>query len=435
MEKIILRKSGNEQQPDVIEKKLIKDKIKHFHQQIIECYESQIKESYWGNEDDFIDLVEQGDKSAEEDSVNITCKNGQEIKFPRLLFDFLFKEDIVCTFGHPIGQRYEYGDYIFMELIESPIVTINKSIEKSGVFPITRDEKGNIESCFFIKSWKQGENYDYSNEIIPFFVSQMRVRLKTFRDTLPSYFIDHFEPIKYVLKIKRGQENLLIKLLYKLGANLGIIENGVMEDQKISIQQEIRSIIDDENNVNLTNEPEENLNSLNFYLSAIRNTNPYYRFLDAYHALESLFYKHFYNYVKKLDDSMTKDELYNKIKGHLNEQQMLKLVLVDCFDNQYFIESIKNSLIKIKIQELGEVIRKDYDVDCNKWPVNDAEKFASNLSDLIYTFRNAIAHSKESDRHIEKIEESPNLISDFIDLTNTILDIAKHVLEKNVKKW
>lgn len=414
---------------------LNKDKIKDFYKQIIGCYEPQIRKSCWGNEDDFVELAEQEDKSAAgEDNVNIICKNGQEIKFPRLLFDFLFKGDSCCTFEHQIGQRYEYGDYIFMELIESPIVTINKKIEKSGVFPVTRDENGSIESCFFIKSWREGENYDYSTEIIPFFVSQMRGRLKIFRDTPPPYFSDHFEPMKYILRIKRGQENLLVKLLYKLGTNLGIIENGVLEDQKISIQQEIRSIIDDENNVNLTNEPEENLNSLNFYLSAIRNPNPYYRFLDAYHTLESLFYKHFYNYVKKLNDSMTKDELYKKIKDHLNEKQILKLVLVDYLDNQS-IENIKNSLVKIKIQELVNIIRKDYNINWDKWPVNDAEKFASNLSELIYTFRNAIAHSRESDRHIEKIEESPNLISDFIDLTNTILNIAKHVVEKNIEKW
>ena len=225
---------------------LNKDKIKDFYKQIIECYEPQIKESYWKNEVEFSESFEQGDKSAnEEDNVNMTFKNGQEIKFSRLLFDFLFKGDIACTFGHQIGQRYEYGDYIFMELIESPIVAINKNIEKFGVFPITKDENGNIESCFFIKSAKQGENYDYSNEIMPFFVSQMRDRLKIFRDTLPSYFSDHFEPMKYILRIKKGQENLLIKLLYKLGVNLGTIENGLLENHhKISIQQEILSIID-----------------------------------------------------------------------------------------------------------------------------------------------------------------------------------------------
>lgn len=435
MEKITLKKSGNEQQPDMIEKKLNKDKISDFYQQIIESYESQIKEIYWGNEDDFIDLVEQGDKSADkEDSVNIACKNGIEIKFPRLLFDFLFKGNSCCTFDCPIGQRYEYENYIFMELIESPIVTINENerIEKTMFLSITRDENGEIESCFFIKPEKQGENYDYPNEIIRFFVSQMKDRLKTFKDNLPSYLLDHFEPMKYVLKIKKEQDNLLKKLLYKLGVNLGIVENRVLANRGIPIKQEIQSIIDNDNNINLTNDNSENLDSLSFYVSAIGNPNPYYRFLDAYHVLESLFYKHFYNYVKKLDDNMTQDELYKKIKEHSKEDKMLKLVLVNCFDNH--IESIKDELvnIKAKAQELAKSIgnKKDYNIE--NWSETE---FAAKLSELIYLFRNAIVHSKESDRHIEKIEESQDLPPVFIVLTNIVLNIAKDVLEKNVERW
>lgn len=420
----------------MLENNLNKDKIIHFYKEVIEFYKPQIKESYWGSKDDFIDLIEQVDElPLEQDNVKITCKNGQEINFPQTLFNFLFKGDSVCIFQHTIGQRYEYEGYIFIELIESPIVSIGRKSEKTGVFSITKDENGNIESCFFIKSEEQGKNYDYSYEILPFFVSQMKNRLKIFEDILPSYFPDHFEPMKYILKIKKEQTNLLIKLLYKLGANLGIVESGAFDDsQKIIVEQEIQTIIDNENNINLTNEYSENLDSLNFYISAIRNINPYYRFLDAYRILETFSYKYFYNYVRNLNNHMDKEKLYVEIREHTKDQQMLKLVLMNHFDNQHRMESIKNALMNIeKIGELAKSVKRNYNI--GKWPTDNAEKFNSGLSDLICEFRNAIVHSKKSTRHIEKIKGSPNLITAFIDLTNIVLKIAEYALNKNIEKW
>lgn len=433
MEKITLEKSGNEQQPNTMNGKLNKNKIENLYQQIIKSYKDAIKELYWGNKDEFADLVEQADKSDNgEDNVIITCKNGEEIKLSRLLFNFLFKGKNHCEFNYSIGRRYKYEDYIFIELVKSPIVTVNRKIEKSGVFPITKDENGNTGSCFFIKTEKYGENYDYPKEVIPFFISQIKDRLKTFEDKLPSSFIEHFEPQKYILKIKDCENNLLIKLLYKLGTNLGIVENNIWENQEISVQQEIQSILDNENNINLTNEPDENLDSLKFYTLAIRNPNPYYRFLDAYHILESFFYKYFYNYVKNLSNNIEKAKLYDDIKQHTSEQQMLKLVIEDCLPVQES-RNIRSKLIKIRTQELADRLGKNYDIE--NWPVNDTRVFATKLSDLIYTFRNAIVHSKESSRYIEKIEESPNLILDFVKLTNILLGIVKYVLEGNVDRW
>lgn len=431
MERIILIKSGDCPQPNQMNVELKEDKIKLFYHKIIESYKPEIQKFYWGDEIDFIDAVKHAEKlGTREDTVKISCKNGQNVEFSRVLFDFLFKNDVTCFFEHPIGRRYEYENYIFIELIESPIVTIKEKGDKNGIFPITKDKDGIIESCLFIKSEKYGENYP--SEIVPFFVSQMRNRLKAVESTLPSYFIDHFEPIKYILKIKKGQEKLVLKLLYKLSVNLGIIENSFLENQEISIQQEMQSIIDDENNIILTNESGEHLDSLKFYISAVRNPNPYYRFLDAYHIFESLFYKCFYDYVKKLDANLSKDELYDEIKKHTKEKEMLKLVLVNCLDDQNYIERIKDELVNAKTQELAKKIKEEYNID--EWPVTDSEKFASKLSNLIYAFRNAIVHSTESERYIEKTE-SPDLTPRFNDLTNNVLNIAKYVLEKNVEKW
>jgi len=414
--------------------KLNRSKIEHFYKQIIECYRPGIKKLYWGDKDEFADFVEQADKSSNEtDNIIITCKNGEEIELSRLLFDFLFKGENHCVFNHAIGQRYKYENYIFVEFIESPMVTINREKEeKSGVFPIMRDENGDIGSCIFIKSEKDSKNYDYPEENIPFFVSQMQNRLKLFEDRLPSNFVDHFEPMKYILKIKDCEDNLLVKLLYKLGINLGIVENSILNNQKLFVQQDIKLILDTENNINLTNEYDENLNSLKFYTSAIRSPSAYYRFLDAYHILESFFYKYFYNYVKTLNSNMDKAQLYDNIKKHISERQMLKLVIENCLTLNDF-QLIKNKLLQTRTQELASRIGKTWNIE--RWNVNNTEDFASELSDLIYTFRNAIVHSKESSRHIERIEESPSLIPDFTELTNILLEIVKCVLEETIERW
>lgn len=433
MEKMTLKKSGNEQQPNAMNGKLNKTKIENFYQQIIRSYQDAIKELYWGSKDIFTDLIEQAEKSSNgEDIIIIICKNSEEIELSQLLFDFLFKGANSCEFNHSIGRRYKYEDYIFIELVESPIVSIEWKIEKIGVFPITEDVNKNIGSCFFIKSEEYGENYDYPKEVIPFFVSQMKNRLKTSKGSLLSNFLDHFEPQRYILKVKECEDNLLTKLLYRLSINLGVVENSILQNQEISVQQEMQSILDSENNINITNEPGENLDSLNFYISVIRNPNRYYRFLDAYHILESFFYKYFYNYVKNLSNNIKKAKLYNDIKEHTSEKQMLKLVIEDCLPMQEF-RNIKNRLMKIRIQELAGRVGKNYDIE--KWPVNNTGVFATKLADLIYTFRNAIVHSKESGRYIEKIEESPNLIIDFVKLTNILLEIVKCVLEGNVDRW
>ena len=411
--------------------RLNKDKIEYFYQQIIESYEPEIKELYWGNKDDFISLIEQADESDEgEDNIIITCKNGEEIGLSRLLCDFLFRGEEHCFFDNPVGQRYKYKDYIFLELIESPIVSIKKKIEKSGIFPITRNENGNIDSCFFIKSEKY---YDYPKEIIPFFVSQIKDRLKIFKERLPTNFIDNFNLIKYTLKIKECEDILLVKLLYKLGANLGIVENSTIENQDLTVQQEIQSILDSENNINLTNDPVENLDSLKFYTIAIKNPNPYYRFLDAYHIMESFFHKYFYNFVKNLNNNVDKAKLYDDIKQHVREERkMLKLVLENSFNINDFIK-IKRQLLNIRAHEIAGRIEKEVNIE--NWRENDIKSFSSKLSDFIYTFRNAIVHSRESNRYIEKIEEPPSLMPKFIDLTNILFEIAKGVLEKNFDKW
>lgn len=415
---------------------LKEENIRQFYKQVIECYLPHIKESYWGVENDFLELIEEAEKTPEEDTIHIYCKNGEEIILSSSLFDFLFKRNNYSVFDAPIGQRFEYEDYVYLELIESPFATINKKIEETGIFPISKDQNDNIESCFFIKAdMSKEKNYDYPKEVLPFFVSQMKMRTKKIGDRLPSYFIEHFESMKYILKVKKTQNNSLIKLLYKLGINLGIIEN-LVEDENLSfeVEQEIKSKLDEEGNINITNDNDKNLDSLNFYISAIRNPNPYYRFLDAYHILEASFYKYFYNYVKNLNSNMNEKSFHDEIKKHTTEPNMLKLVLKDCLDDHSSVKNIKNNLINnVKTKKLANAIGKNYNIQ--DWSDTNIEEFVSKLSIFIYDFRNAIVHSKESDTHIEKIQETPNLISEFNKLANVVLNIAKLILEKNIERW
>ncbi|MEJ5350293.1 MAG: hypothetical protein WHS65_01745 [Melioribacteraceae bacterium] len=423
-------------------KKIEQEKIKHFYNEVISLYPREVKEFYWGKDvSDFIDIIINSlPENEEQEIVSIICRNNESIVLSKPMFDFLFTEGELCNFNSPIGRRYEHNSYIFIEFIKSPIIIIKNNLDRNGIVPITKKETEDgltkIESCFFIKGEIPTEDYyDYPIEIIPFFISQMKARLIKKVDKLPSYFIDHFEPMKYVLRIKNEQKNLLIKLLYKFATNLGIIENEIIYDNDTSteINQEIKSILDDDGNINITNDSDQNLNSLKFYISAIKNPNPFYRFLDAYHVLESLFYEYFYNYVKNLNNNRSKDELYDEIRKHINEDQMLKLVLVNCLDNQDTIKKIKEDLINKGIQDLSKIINKNYDII--NWSENESEKFALKLSDLIYSFRNAIVHSKKSDYHIEKIEEFKDFIPKFIDLTNIVLELAKRILDKNIEKW
>ncbi len=206
------------------------EKIKSFYNKIIKCHEENFIKLYFGDQENFLEIIKTFEES--EENIKISCNNGEIIKIPTLLFDFLFKGDFDCIFDKPVGQRYEYKDYIFVELIESPIMQIDKKTDKAGVFPITKDRNGNTESCFFIQVDINGErSYDYPEEIIPFFVSQLKHRFKN-DDVFRQNFIDYFEPMEYVLKIKKDQKNLLRKILFKLGSNLGIIERYSIEDKR-----------------------------------------------------------------------------------------------------------------------------------------------------------------------------------------------------------
>jgi flagellar hook-basal body complex protein FliE len=141
--------------------------------------------------------------------------------------------------------------------------------------------------------------------------------------------------------------------------------------------------------------------------------------------LESFFDKYFSNHIKPLPDN----GLFNRVK-RMSEKDILDLVLKDCCHDAI---KIKAELIKSNTQDLAN--RLGYNREITSWQDNDLDKFAQALSEIIYKFRNAIVHSKENDRHIEKIEDDPNLRENFIDFTSVEMHLAQNLINKNIKNW
>jgi len=263
-------------------------------------------------------------------------------------------------------------------------------------------------------------------------VSQMKARLKNLENAFPADFIDLFTPIKYALCVKDSEanRNLILRLFYRLASSLGIIENTIASDKNslIKVNQKIDSIVNDEGDIDCSSGSDENLSSLNFYISALRNTNPFHQFIEIYHIFESLFYLYFCDYVEGLEKCKRKEK-FDLIRDHIKEVQLLGLVCKDSLqNNQKFINEMKQNLLKANLQKVtGKEIKK-----IKNWPENEPEKFAKHLSSFIYALRNAIVHSKEGYKYIEKIEMEPDLLSNLVQLNNDLLKIGQDVLENKI---
>lgn len=404
------------------------NKIISFYNSVIKYYPSNLQETYWGTEEDVTKAVKE-EYYVEEDDIGITLKTGR-LLFPKALFEFLFTGEEFCVFDSVIGSRFNYRGLTFIELNESPVIRIETEEEiHPGLFPITSDDSGNTQSCFFVND---ENDISYPYEIIPFFVAQLQNRLNKSLTSFSENFLHHFEPIKYAIIIEQDQNNLLIKLLYKLAAELGLIENKIDECNKIyikSIGQNLANILDD-----ITNENFQNLLPLNCFISAIGNTNPYYRYIDIYHIFESLFYKHFYTYVKNLPVDDVSKKTYKEIKDHVAEEKMLKLVLKNSLeDSELFRKEIKSKLLQYNAEKLLNRLGENFNI--NDWKPENNDEFAQKLASMIYKLRNAIAHSGETEKHIERINEDPSLTENFNNISNIIKDISKKTIDKNIDVW
>jgi len=365
----------------------------------------------------------------EDEEIIVKLKNGQ-LSFPITLFEFLFAGVESNVFNNEIGSRFNYSGFTYIELKESPVIRIESEDKiHAGLYKITENDSDNLTNCLFVYD---ESDISYPSEIIPFFVAQLLPRLNKSLINFQGNFLLHFEPIKYVIRIKQDQNTLLIKLFYKLAAELGLIENKIDERNKISIKSKnisLANILFD-----ITNENSQNLLPLYCFISAASNTNPYYRFLDIYHIFESLFYKHFYSYVKNLPETDVSKKTYREIKEHMTDEQMLKLVLINSLlDDEPLRVKVKSELLNCNAEEPLE--RLGQTLNISEWNTKNNDEFAKKLASIIYKLRNSIAHSGETEKHIERINDDPDLTENFINITNVIMDISKKTIYKNIYAW
>lgn len=406
-----------------------KGKTLKFYSEILSLYPQEVISSLWGSTEEFLDSVEstvyaKDDKEYKADFV------GLKIKFSESVFRILFLDERAVKFDKPIGQRLELNNYVYLELRESPLVNLEDR-ESAGLFSLSK--KRYYWGYFFINEDGRDDS-DYPKEVLPLFIFQLEERLirdYPFNVNQDTYinFCSLFEPIKYILKIKKDKETLKEKTLYRLCTDCGLIERKRWTTTKTNMSQNINEIYDkDTNSFLLTARKQYNIDSLKFYLSAMENLDPSYQFLELYHALESYFYKYFYNYIKKLKKVETKKE-FNRIREYIREEKMLKLVIKD----------ISNEFSQLK-QEIGNISNIGQFCD-NFLPENinldnldedEEERFSNKLSKFIYQIRNNIVHTKESSKKsIRNLSEGEQRT--LMEINKLLLFVVRKVFDENIE--
>jgi len=410
-----------------------REKARKFYNDIIYQYSNEDRDFFFGNEGDFLESFRNAEYPEGVDQYEVEFLNSFKIIFSKELFITLFTGSKEITFDRSKRERYNEDGYLYMELVESPIVKI-ESKEKSRLIPITKSEnQKEVEECLFINEEALEDIY-YPKEVLPFFVSQLKKRLITdFKFSIntdtPISFYSLFEPIKYILKVNKQNERLLTKLLYKLSIHLGVVEIKKLEIRKISISQEIQSLLDNGSFL-LSDEESYNLNSLTYYLSAISNLHIIYQFLDLYNVLESFFYKYFYKHVKGLKNSGSPKKLINSVKKYMNERGMLKLLIEDTSKQFPDIHSGLKTIKHFR-QFCKNVLGKDNNLDAKKWNYNETDKFSNSVSDFIYSIRNQVVHSKpELGKNIKDLTEDEQEV--LAKINKILCLIVKEILEKNI---
>lgn len=405
-----------------------------FYSEVISLYPTEVIASYWKNETEFLDslrnaVYREDNKEYEVDFSKL------RIKFPKPIFNILFLNKTAIEFDKPIGQRLELDNYIYLELKESPLVSLQDR-ESPDLFFLSK--KRDYWGYFYINEDSR-ENLYYPKEVLFLFIFQLKERL--IKDyAFPSVdtdiytdFCSLFKPIKYILKVKKHKEALLGKLLYRLCTDLGLTEYKTFLVSKIDISQKIDAIYDktadceNETPLLLSSRKQYNLDSLRFYLSAMGNLDPSYQFLELYNALESYFYRYFYNYIKNLKKVKTQKD-FKQIQEHTREPRMLKLVIKDISDKFPQIGQQINNISNINefcADFLPDHVRLDSLNNC------DEDKFSNKVADFIYSIRNNIVHTKEPHKTIKYLSESEQ--KTLIDINKVFLFIVQEVFSKNIE--
>ena len=416
---------------NINERKAIK-----FYSEVISLYPQAVIDSLWKSKPEFLDSLNNAVYKGDNKEYEVDFSD-LKIKFSKPIFDILFVNKTTIRFDKPIGQRLELNNYIYLELIEAPLVNLNDK-EESNLFFLSK--RRYYWGFFFINEDKK-ENLYYPKEVLPIFISQLKERLIedyfSNVDTSTDIYINFcalFKPIKYILKVKNDKGSLLEKLLYKLCTDLGLTEHKTYPVSKIDISQKIDAIYDKnadceiETPLLLSARGQYNLDSLRFYISAMENLDPSYQFLEVYHSLESYFYKYFYEYIKNLKGVKTKKE-FDKIRDAIKESEMLRLVIRDISNEFPHIKQEFKKITNFK-QFCKDVINRD-NIDLNNWNNITIEKFSNILSDIIYSIRNNIVHTKEAEKSTISLNESEQ--KTLMEINRLLLFIVRKVFDKNIK--
>lgn len=401
-------------------------KASKFYKEIILSYNGEII-PLWGNEDQFLDSLKNSIYEKEDKEYKVDSSQNLKIKFSNEIFLNLFVNNSVIDFDKSIGQRLEFKNYIYIELVESPVVILENRRENSILIRIPR------KGCIFINEDKTEDLY-YPKEILPFFISQLKERLIedyhfSWGQDIYTNFSSLFRPMKYILKIKKDCLPLQEKILYKLCINLGLIEHKITPTHKIKIKQDLSDIyIKNTDLFLLSNKKQYNLDSLRFYLSAMENSDPIYQFLEIYHSLESYFYEYLYNHIKRLGPLRSKKE-FDQIRESIRDQKMLKLVIKEV-SNDFL--SIKQKFENIpNFEQFCKDILNRNNIHIEDWEENNMGNFSEKFADFIYSIRNNIVHTKESDKAMGDLSENEKDV--LMEVNKTLFFVVKKVFDKNIK--
>ncbi len=402
-------------------------KTRKFYSEVISLYPPEVIDILWRSKTEFLDSLKGAVYKGDNKEYEVDF-SGLKIKFSKPIFNILFLNKTVIKFDKPIGQRLELNNYIYLELRESPLVNLEDK-ESAGLFPLSRRY---YWGYFFINEDSRDDSY-YPKEVLSLFIFQLKERLikdYAFSANLDIYinFCSLFESIKYILKIKKDKETLKEKALYRLCTDFGLIERKRYTTTKINMSQNINEIYDkDTNYFLLTARKQYNIDSLKFYLSAMENLDPSYQFLELYHVLESYFYKYFYNYIKNLKKVETKKE-FGRIREHIREEQMLKLVIKD-ISNEF--SQLKQEIANI--DNIGQFCDNflPRNVNLDNLDEDEEEKFSNKLSDFIYQIRNNIVHTKESNKSIRNLSEGEQRT--LMEINKLLLFVVRKVFDENIE--
>lgn len=361
-------------------------KIKDFYKNIIIKFDGN--ELHFKNEIDFIKCIKESQRSTDGSKVTTTTETGIQIIFSNFIFKQCFCDELP-----------PHTDYNFFHLIEAKNCSVKQEDFSYKVYNFF-DNKGNEISKLLLYNGE--EEYEQITEIYLF---ENNVKLInptfSFHGGNNIFFRNFFIPINFFLQIKKYAKKKE-QVLYQL-ASIGIVETDI-DRKTIALTKSINNLTPQSSNTITLKQSSHN--SYKFYISAIKNDNIFYQFLDLYHVIESFFNKELKRTLKQIQKGKLNryfkltDKKIEQIK--LAEEANLKIVLsnLDLKKRELF-----NEFKSIKQNDLAKVISGLTNVQISSL----SNTFLLDLSSFIYKIRNAIVHSKDEKQYIKNLITGKNI--------------------------